>query len=292
MATERLQKILAAAGVASRRASETLIAAGRVTIDGRVARLGDRADPERSTIALDGRPIEAAAAPIHLALHKPAGVTSTVRDPYAERTVLQLLPTALLPRGARLYPVGRLDRDSEGLLLLTNDGAWAERVLHPRYGVEREYAVGLESWLTNEQRRALDAGIALEEGAASFAHPVRPANAGETDRLERLIHPPGGELVWYRVVLRHGWKRQVRRMFGAVGAPIARLVRVRIGPVRIDDIPSGRYRRLRRPEVQALAAGDEAMRGRPGMSGGPRERAAVHGGDRVAPGRTRSPPPS
>jgi 23S rRNA pseudouridine2605 synthase len=255
MPAERLQKVLAAAGVASRRASESLIAGGRVTVDGRVARVGDQVDPELSTIEVDGRAIEAAAAPIYLALHKPRGVTSTVRDPHAERTVLQLLPTALLPGGARLYPVGRLDRDSEGLLLLTNDGAWAERVLHPRYGVEREYAVGLEAWLTNEQRRTLDAGIDLDEGPASFAHPVRPASAAESDRLVRLLDPSAGRLVWYRVVLRQGWKRQVRRMFAAVGAPIERLVRVRIGGTRLDDLGSGRYRRLRGPEIRTLGAG-------------------------------------
>jgi 23S rRNA pseudouridine2605 synthase len=255
MAEERLLKVLAAAGVASRRASESLIAAGRVTVDGRVARLGDQADPARSRIEVDGRPIEAAQAPLHLALHKPAGVTSTVRDPHAERTVLQLLPTAVLSPGTRLYPVGRLDRDSEGLLLLTNDGEWAERVLHPRYGIEREYAVGLDDWLSNDQRRALDEGIELEEGMASFAHPIRPASAAETQRLVALLDPSAGRLVWYRVVLRQGWKRQVRRMFGGLGVPIRRLVRVRIGPVRLDDLSSGRYRRLRGPEIRALGAG-------------------------------------
>jgi 23S rRNA pseudouridine2605 synthase len=252
MPAERLQKILAAAGIASRRGSESLIAAGRVTVDGRVATLGEQADPERSRIEVDGRSIETAAAPVHLALHKPAGITSTVRDPHAERTVLQLLPTALMPPGSRLYPVGRLDRDSEGLVLLTNDGGWAQRVLHPRYGIDREYAVGLEAWLSNDQRRALDAGIQLDEGLALFAHPIRPASTAETDRLVRLLDPIPGQLAWYRVVLRQGWKRQVRRMFGAVGAPIRRLVRVRIGPVRLDELGSGRYRRLRGAEVRAL----------------------------------------
>jgi len=254
MAAERLQKVLAAAGIASRRASEALIAAGRVTVDGRVARLGEQADPERSRIEVDGRPIEMAAAPVHLALHKPAGIISTVRDPHAERTVLQLLPTAVAS-GTRLYPVGRLDRDSEGLLLLTNDGDWAERVLHPRYGVEREYAVGLPAWLSNEQRRALDAGVELEEGMATFAHPVRPASVAETERLVSLLDATADGLAWYRVTLRQGWKRQVRRMFGAVGAPISRLVRTRIGPVRLDDLRSGRFRRLRGSEIRALGEG-------------------------------------
>jgi 23S rRNA pseudouridine2605 synthase len=283
MPAERLQKILAAAGVASRRASEALIAAGRVTVDGHVAALGEQADPEQSRIEVDGRPIEAAAAPVHLALHKPAGVTSTVRDPHAARTVLQLLPTALLSTGSRLYPVGRLDRDSEGLLLLTNDGGWAERVLHPRYEVEREYAVGLDGWLSNDQRRALDSGIELDEGHALFAHPIRPASAAETDRLVRLLDPRPGALAWYRVVLRQGWKRQVRRMFGAVGAPIARLVRVRIGPVRLDDLGSGRYRRLRGPEIRVLG-------GTPGMLPPWTERRAQRSRpDRRPPPRSRRP---
>ena len=160
MAVERLQKVLAAAGIASRRASEALIAAGRVTVDGRRAQLGDQVDPATARIEIDGVPVGAAAAPLHLALHKPGGVTSTVADRHATTTVLQLLPTALVA-DVRLYPVGRLDRDSEGLLLLTNDGDWAERVLHPRYGIEREYAVGLPAWLANEQRAALDAGVDL-----------------------------------------------------------------------------------------------------------------------------------
>ncbi|HMJ79803.1 MAG TPA: pseudouridine synthase, partial [Candidatus Dormibacteraeota bacterium] len=143
MPAERLQKVLAAAGIASRRGSEALIAAGRVTVDGRVAQVGASVDPELAVIAVDGRVIGAAAVDTYLLLHKPAGVTSTASDRHAERTVLDLLPTALVPEGARLYPVGRLDQDSEGLLILTNDGAWSERVLHPRYGVEREYALGL-----------------------------------------------------------------------------------------------------------------------------------------------------
>jgi 23S rRNA pseudouridine2605 synthase len=271
---ERLQKILAAAGVASRRGSETLIAAGRVTVDGKVARLGDQADPASTRIEVDGRPIGAPSAPIHLAVHKPLGVTSTVRDPHAERTVLQLLPTAFVAPGARLYPVGRLDRDSEGLLLLTNDGPWAEGVLHPRFGVDREYAVGLATWLTGDQRRRIDGGIELDEGEARFVHPVRPLGGVEANALMDLLVPrPVNITAWYRVVLRQGWKRQVRRMFGAVGVPVARLVRIRIGPVRLADLGSGGFRRLRGREIQALAAvTDTTSAGRP-----PRRRARPRG---------------
>jgi 23S rRNA pseudouridine2605 synthase len=259
MPPERLQKVLAAAGVASRRASEQLIASGRVTVDGRRAQVGDQVDPDTAVILVDGRAIGAAATPVHLALHKPAGVTSTVRDRHASQTVLDLVPTALIPDGARLYPVGRLDQDSEGLLLLTNDGEWAERVLHPRFGVEREYAVGLVHPLREEQVDGLIDGVPLEEGLARLAHPLRRLTGAEKGRLEPLLDPPAIGLTWYRAVLAQGWKRQLRRMFGAVGAPIERLVRVRIGTVRLDEtLPSGRARRLRAPEVKALGAGELA----------------------------------
>jgi 23S rRNA pseudouridine2605 synthase len=254
MAVERLQKVLAASGVASRRASEVLIANGRVTVDGKPAMLGMQVDPDRAIIAVDGRLIGAAAAPGYILLHKPAGVTSTVRDRHASKTVLDMIPTALLPEGGRLYPVGRLDQDSEGLLVLTNDGAWADRVLHPRHGVEREYALGLRRPLSAEQADLLIAGIELDEGLATLTG-LRPTTDIETRRLVDLIAPPPGELAWYRATLAQGWKRQLRRMFGAVGAPVDRLVRVRIGPVRLDDLRSGRARRLRAPEIRGLGAG-------------------------------------
>ena len=254
MAQERLQKVLAASGVASRRASEVLIGAGRVTVDGRVATLGTQVDPDTAIIAVDGRVIGPAAASEYVLLHKPAGVTATVRDRHASKTVLELLPTALVPEGARLYPVGRLDQDSEGLLILTNDGAWADRVLHPRHGIEREYAIGLRQPLTGDQVATLRAGIPLDEGLATLTG-LRATTELETRRLVDLLAPPPASLLWYRAILAQGWKRQLRRMFGAVGAPIERLVRVRIGPVRLDDLPSGRARRLRGPEVRGLGAG-------------------------------------
>ncbi len=254
MATERLQKILAASGVASRRASEVLIATGRVTVDGKVAQIGAQVDPLKAVIAVDGRVIGEASAPEYLLLHKPPGVTSTVRDRHASRTVVEMIPTAMIPEGARLYPVGRLDQDSEGLLVLTNDGAWADRVLHPRHGIEREYAIGLRAPLTRDQVDALKAGIALDEGLATLTG-LRATTEIETRRLIELISPRPGDLVWYRSILAQGWKRQLRRMFGSVGAPIERLVRVRMGPVRLDDLPSGRARRLRAPEVRGLGAG-------------------------------------
>ncbi len=261
MAVERLQKVLAAAGVASRRASEGLIAAGRVVVDGRRATIGQQVDPDRSRILVDGLPIGNASRTTYLLLHKPAGVTSTTQDRHAETTVIDLVPTALVPDGGRLYPVGRLDQDSEGLLILTNDGGWSEKVLHPRFGVEREYAVAVREPLTYEQVDALERGVELEEGVATVQH-LRPMTDIEIERLEDLLSPPaGGDLVWYRATLRQGWKRQLRRVFGAVEAPIERLVRVRIGPVRIDGLKSGRIRSLKAPEVRGLGSGGGRSRG-------------------------------
>jgi 23S rRNA pseudouridine2605 synthase len=251
---ERLQKVLAEAGVGSRRASEALIAAGRVTIDGRPAVLGERVDPMTQRIAVDGQAIETTAHPTHtyLALHKPAGVTSTVRDRYATRAVVDLVPQALRPPSGRLFPVGRLDQDSEGLLLLTDDGGWAERILHPRFEVEREYAVGLRKPLTVEQARVLESGVPLEEGLA-IAHHLRAATSIETRRLLATVEPRPPALAWYRATLRQGWKRQLRRMFGTVDAPVERLVRVRIGSLWLGDLPSGSVRRLKASEAGSLA---------------------------------------
>jgi 23S rRNA pseudouridine2605 synthase len=252
MAAERLQKVLAAAGVASRRGAEALIEAGRVRVDGRVAELGERADPATARITVDGRPIGAASTRIHLALNKPAGVTSTVRDRHADRTVVELVPADLRPPTGRLYPVGRLDRESEGLLLLTNDGPWADRVLHPRNHVEREYALALRQPLDARQVAILSEGIELDEGLATLIG-LRPATAAETRLLGGMLEtPPDVGLAWYRATLGQGMKRQLRRMFGAVGAPIERLVRVRVGSVRLDRLPPGGVRRLTATETRDL----------------------------------------
>jgi 23S rRNA pseudouridine2605 synthase len=254
MPEERIQKILAAAGVASRRASEALVAEGRVRVDGRLATIGLKVDPDRAAIEVDGRPVGVGVAPTYIALHKPAGVTSTTRDRHAATTVLDLIPTALVPAGDRLYPVGRLDLDSEGLLLLTNDGDWAERMLHPRFGVEREYALALGAPLREDQLHALNRGIRLDEGLARLASPLRRASRAETAQLAGTIDPhPDADLIWYRATLTQGWKRQLRRMFGAVDAPIFRLVRVRIGSIRLGDLRSGRARPLKAPEMRGVA---------------------------------------
>ena len=265
MAVERLQKVLAASGVASRRASEVLIAAGRVTVDGKVATLGSQVDPDKAIIAVDGRVIGAASAAEYLLLHKPAGVTSTVRDRHASRTVLDLLPTALVPEGARLYPVGRLDQDSEGLLILTNDGAWADRVLHPRHGVEREYAVGPPRAAVGGAGRRPAGRDPARRGPG---HADRPAR----DDRDRDAPPRGAaRAAARRAGLVSGDPRpgletpappDVRRGRGADRA--ARPGPDRSGPARRPA--SGRARRLRAPEVRGLAAGAGASRagaGRP-----------------------------
>jgi 23S rRNA pseudouridine2605 synthase len=253
MPAERLQKVLAAAGVASRRGAEALIADGRVTVDGRVASVGEVVDASTTVIAVDGRRVGARSATVHLALNKPAGVTSTVRDRHAEWTVVDLVPRGAVAPGTRLYPVGRLDKDSEGLQLLTNDGRWAERVTHPRHEVDREYAIAVRHPLRADQLDALRSGIDLSEGRARLLH-LRRATATETRLLAELVSPPPDpSMTWYRATIRQGWKRQLRRMFGAVGSPVTRLVRVRIGALRLDGLGPGESRPLTPAEVRELA---------------------------------------
>jgi 23S rRNA pseudouridine2605 synthase len=247
----RVQKALADAGLASRRAADALVAAGRVTVNGAPAVTGQRVDPAVDALAVDGRPVLPGRRRTYLAVHKPAGVTSTVSDRHAERTVLDLLPPEARASGARLYPVGRLDKDSEGLILLTDDGDWTQRVLHPSHGVEREYAVGLRRALDDDQGQALLTGIALEEGLAMLVS-LRPATRTETARIEDP-RDPRGHLAWYRAVLTQGWKRQLRRMFAAAGAPVERLVRVRIGTLRLGDLAPGAVRALSAAERDHLA---------------------------------------
>jgi 23S rRNA pseudouridine2605 synthase len=289
MPEERIQKVLATAGVASRRQAEVLVATGRVRIDGVVATVGQKVDPLKSTIDVNGAPVGFGTARAYVALHKPAGVTSTTKDRHAATTVLDLIPTALVPDGTRLYPVGRLDLDSEGLLLLTNDGEWAERVLHPRFGVEREYAVALAQPLSPEQVRRINAGVRLDEGLAKLSVPLRATTSVENRTLADAIDPaPDRDLVWYRATLAQGWKRQLRRMFGAVEAPILRLVRVRIGIVRLGDLRSGRSRNLKSPEIKAMSGLASSAERRPiARDGG----GVAHGPDPRAPKRPAVTPP-
>ena len=264
----RIHKALADAGVASRRAAEKLVIEGRVAVNGVTATVGQLVDPAQDAITVDGGAISAATQPrIYLLLAKPAGVTSTVSDRHADRTVIDLIPAALKKGAARLYPVGRLDRDSEGLLLLTNDGAWAQRMLHPRHGVEREYAVALEQPLTAEQRDRLARGISLEEGTARLIA-LRPATSAETRNLERF----GGVVrgyAWYQVTLGQGMKRQIRRMFAAVDAPVRRLARIRIGTLRMGDMALG--------DARPVTAAERSQLERHVIDSGPSPRAERRG---------------
>ena len=247
----RIHKALADAGVASRRRSELLVAEGRVTVNGAPAGVGQLVDPARDVLAVNGTTIAAPDRRLYLVLAKPAGVTSTVSDSHAARTVLDLVPSALRARAARLYPVGRLDLDSEGLLLLTNDGDWAQRMLHPSHGVEREYAVGLHHPIDDRQREILERGVKLEEGVARLSS-LRLATSADVRLLGEVIGREANDLVWYRATLRQGMKRQIRRMFAAADAPVRRLVRVRFGTLRLTGMHLGDVRELSAAERKAL----------------------------------------
>jgi 23S rRNA pseudouridine2605 synthase len=231
--SERVQRILARAGFGSRRSVEDLIRDGRVEINGRVAVLGDRADPVKDRVSVDGAPVATHPDLRFYALNKPVGVTTTLRDPHADRSLAPFLPS-----GPRVFPVGRLDRESEGLLLLTNDGDLAHRLQHPRFGVEKEYLVEVEGSIPQRALSLLRAGVTLEDG------PARPLRIERVDRA--------GTRSSLRVVMAEGRKRVVRRMMVAVGSPVKRLVRVRVGPVRLGDLPPGRVRPLLTDEVAAL----------------------------------------
>jgi len=233
VAVERLQRALARAGFGSRRACEELIAAGRVTIDGRMATLGDRVDAERDEVRVDDRLVSVDPGLRYLALHKPRGVTTTMRDPHAERTL-----SRLLPGGPRVFPVGRLDRDTEGLLLLTNDGGLAHRLTHPRYGVEKEYLAEVGGAASTRRLARLERGVELDDGVARA---VRARAAGGS----------GGRGA-VRLVMVEGRKREVRRMLEAVGLPVRRLIRVRVGPVRLGRLKPGELRELSPEDVRAL----------------------------------------
>lgn len=231
---ERLQKILAASGVASRRASEDLIAAGRVTVDGRRAELGDRADPETAVIYVDGERVVTDASRVYLAMNKPRGVVSTMDDERGRAALADFLP----PSSQRVYHVGRLDADSEGLLLLTNDGELANKLMHPSYEVRKTYLCQITGQVPRGLGRRLREGVELEDGPA------------RVDSF-RVVESSGRNLL-VEVVLHEGRKHIVRRMLAEVGYPVSRLVRTAIGPVKLGDLRAGRTRRLTATEVAAL----------------------------------------
>jgi 23S rRNA pseudouridine2605 synthase len=231
----RLQKILASAGIASRRHCEQLLRDGRVTVNGRTAKLGESADPLSDSIALDGRPVATEPLAYWIA-HKPVDVVTTVFDPQGRRTVLDLLPET----SRRLYPVGRLDRDTEGLMLLTNDGLVAHALLHPSHGSEREYRVTVRGRIARGTLGSLERGIVLDGRRTAPARVGRPrvdVRRGTTT---------------FGLVVTEGRKRQIRRSMSALGHPVQRLVRIRMGPLRLGRLQCGHARPLRSEEVRRL----------------------------------------
>ncbi len=232
---DRLQKILSAAGVCSRRQAEAYLTAGRVAVNGRTSSLGDKADPERDRITVDGAPIPRREAHIYLMLHKPRGYVTTLSDEKNRPTAAELVRDC----GGRVYPVGRLDMDSEGLLLLTSDGGFAQRLAHPSHEMEKEYHVTVAGALEGCVQR-LSAITALEDGT-----PIAPADGVRILRREKNR--------WVLAVTIHqGRNRQVRRMCAVAGLRVERLQRVREGAVLLGALPPGKWRPLTEEERLAL----------------------------------------
>ncbi len=231
----RLQKILAAAGLGSRRRCEELIGAGRVEVDGEVVhRFGARVDPARQIIRVDGRRIPARQDLVYLALNKPPGVLSTMSDPRGRPTVAEFVGN----RPERLFHVGRLDYDTEGLLLLTNDGELAHRLSHPKYGIRKTYLADVDGPVPRDLGRRLQAGVKLDDGVVS------------ADRF-RMVEKAGSRCL-VEVTLHEGRKHVVRRLLAEVGHPVRRLVRTSIGPVRLGSLRPGAVRALSAAEIGEL----------------------------------------
>ncbi len=253
---ERLQKILARANLGSRRSCETIIAEGRVTVDGRVAVLGDKADPAINRIAIDGRPLvisgnqDSDEALIYIALNKPRGVISSLEDEMEEgrTTVRDLIQ---IDDAIHIYPVGRLDKPSEGLVLMTNDGEMAHRLTHPRYGHEKVYIVTVEGSISDKVLDQWRRGVMLDDRITAPAP------------IEVIERETGSTKL--RIILREGRKRQIRRIAAALGHPVRRLVRERIGPLALGDLKPGQWRYLSEQEVGQLVRSVEEspMPGRP-----------------------------
>lgn len=249
---ERIQKILARAGLGSRRACEELIAAGRVRVNGQAVELGSKADPDNDTITFDGRKVNAAEALVYVAVNKPRGVLSAVEAPDPRPTVRTLIPLS-----GTLYPVGRLDVESEGLILLTNDGELANRLTHPRYGHEKEYRVLVARRPDVQQMEAFRHGVVLADG-----HRTLPAV---------VYYESGfGKGAWLHFTLREGRKRQIREMCALVGLPVVRIIRIRIGTLLLGNLKPREWRLLSENEVAELK-GKPGLR-KPGKSQLPQEK--------------------
>jgi 23S rRNA pseudouridine2605 synthase len=228
---ERLQKVLARVGFGSRRTCEELIDEGRVRVNGDIAILGRRVDAERDRIEVDGEPVGVQAGLVYYLLNKPAGVVTTASDTHGRPTVVELVPD-----DPRVFPVGRLDADTEGLLILTNDGELTHRLTHPSFGVEKEYVAEVAGHPSPAAVRRLREGVELDDGRTA------PANVA--------LDPPSV----LRITIHEGKNRQVRRMCEAIGHPVTRLVRVRIGPLSDRSLPPGAWRPLTTAEVRSLGA--------------------------------------
>ena len=237
---ERLQKILSQAGVASRREAETMIVAGRVAVNGVVVtELGSKADSATDRITLDGKPLRREVTKLYVLLYKPAGYMTTLKDPEGRPIVTDLLKGIK----TRVYPVGRLDYNTEGLLLLTNDGAWANRLAHPRHEVDKEYLVRVSGTVSPEQLGAMAAGLELDDGRTA------PAAV----RVER----ESDNNSWLSITIHEGRYRQVRRMCEAVHLSVVRLKRVRYGFLELGELRPGEYRLLTAAEAERLASGGD-----------------------------------
>lgn len=235
--TERIQKLMAAAGLCSRRTAEEWIAAGRVIVNGRIARVGDKADPDRDTVLVDGSPLRGAAQHVYLMLHKPRGYVTTLSDERGRRMAAELVADC----GTRVYPVGRLDRDSEGLLLFTNDGQLTHALLHPSHQVDKTYIVSVTG--AEDGSAARLAAVDKLDGES-----IVPAQVEELHR--------SGTAAEYRVVIHQGKKRQIRRMCAAAGLEVTRLCRVAEGGLRLGGLPPGKWRYLTEEELGLIRGND------------------------------------
>ena len=234
---ERLQKIISRAGLASRREAERWILDGRVSVNGTViSKLGSQADPAKDSIKVDGKRIKPAAAPLYFAFHKPPGVITTLNDPQRRPDLTQFIEK--LGRKQRVFPVGRLDYNSTGLLLLTNDGELTGRLTHPRFGVKKVYRVKLSACPTAEELTLLRKGIRLEDGVTASAR------ARVLEKLKKNA--------WVEIEIHEGRKREIRRIFETLGYFVEKLIRVRVGPISLGFLPPGEIRPLSQLEIKAL----------------------------------------
>jgi 23S rRNA pseudouridine2605 synthase len=233
---ERLQKILAHAGFGSRRACEDMIIAGRVIVNGQVAHIGSKADLQVDQVKLDGKLVKISEAYQYIVLYKPRGVLSTVSSPDPRPTVRDLVPVL-----GRLYPVGRLDVDSEGLILLTNDGELANQLTHPRYGHEKEYRVLIARHPDEKQLSAWRHGVVMQDGY-------------RTTPVQVEVEAHSGKGTWMRVIMKEGRKRQIRDTCGQIGLPVVNIIRIRIGSLRLGNLKPKEWRYLTPAEVKELKA--------------------------------------